>query len=42
VRDPGEATDLSGDKSLMLPMLTALQAKRATLREIYVRPEAPE
>jgi choline-sulfatase len=38
--DPEEAHDLSGNAALMLPMLTAIQQKRATLKEIYVRPEA--
>jgi arylsulfatase A-like enzyme len=39
--DPDEAHDLSDDKARLAPMLEALQAKRATLVEKYVKPDAP-
>ncbi|MGH7297878.1 MAG: sulfatase family protein, partial [Polyangiaceae bacterium] len=39
--DPGEREDLSGDPSKLAPMIDALQAKRATLKEINVRADAP-
>ncbi len=40
-RDPGETDDLSSDADRVRPMLEAFQAKRATLREIDVKPDAP-
>jgi choline-sulfatase len=39
--DPGEHDDLSGDPAKLQPLVEALQAKRATLKEIYVKPDAP-
>jgi arylsulfatase A-like enzyme len=39
--DPGERDDLSGDASKLAPMVEALQAKRATLKEINVKADAP-
>ena len=39
--DPGEREDLSGDPAKMAPMLEALQAKRAALKEINVKADAP-
>jgi arylsulfatase A-like enzyme len=39
--DPGEHEDLSGDAAKLGPMIDALQAKRATLREISVKADAP-
>jgi choline-sulfatase len=38
--DPDESTDLAADASRLDPMVEALAAKRATLREIYVKPDA--
>jgi choline-sulfatase len=38
-RDPGESDDVSGDAARMGPMLDAFAAKRATLREIDVKPD---
>jgi arylsulfatase A-like enzyme len=40
-RDPGESEDLAGDPARLGPMIEALQAKRATLTENYVKPDAP-
>ncbi len=40
-RDPGETQDLAGDLALLGPMVVALQAKRATLKEVSVKPDAP-
>jgi len=40
-KDPFEAEDLASDKSLLAPMIEAFQAKRATLKEIYVKPDEP-
>jgi arylsulfatase A-like enzyme len=40
-KDPGEAADLAGDSAKLSPMIELLQAKRATLKEIYVKPDAP-
>jgi choline-sulfatase len=40
-RDPSESHDLSGDASQLGPMVDLMQAKRATLHEIYVRPDTP-
>lgn len=37
--DPGEEEDLAGDAEKLSPMIRALQTKRATLREIYVKPD---
>ena len=39
--DPGEHVDLSSDPALLAPMIDALQAKRATLKEIPVKADAP-
>jgi choline-sulfatase len=39
--DPGEKEDLSGDPSKLGPMVEALQAKRATLKEVNVKADAP-
>jgi choline-sulfatase len=39
--DPGETRDLAGDPARLGPMVDLLQAKRATLKEIYVKPDAP-
>jgi arylsulfatase A-like enzyme len=39
--DPDEREDLSGDPEKLQPVLEAYQAKRATLKEVYVRPDAP-
>jgi arylsulfatase A-like enzyme len=39
--DPGEREDLAGDAAKVGPMVEALQAKRATLREINVKADAP-
>jgi arylsulfatase A-like enzyme len=39
--DPGETKDLAGDASRLGPMIELLQAKRATLKEIYVKPDTP-
>ncbi len=41
-RDPAESEDLASDATLLGPMLQALQAKRATLREISVAADVPE
>jgi hypothetical protein len=38
-RDPGEKEDLSGDPSLLEPMVQAFQSKRASVKEIYVEPD---
>jgi arylsulfatase A-like enzyme len=40
-RDPGEREDLSGDAARLTPMVDALQAQRALLKEIYVKPDTP-
>jgi arylsulfatase A-like enzyme len=40
-KDPGERDDLSGDAAKLAPMIEALQAKRATLKEIEVRADTP-
>jgi arylsulfatase A-like enzyme len=37
--DPGEREDLAGDPAKLAPMVDLMQAKRATLHEIYVKPE---
>jgi choline-sulfatase len=37
--DPGETRDLAGDPAQLGPMVDLLQTKRATLREIYVKPD---
>jgi arylsulfatase A-like enzyme len=39
--DPGEHDDLSQDAAKLAPMIDALQAKRATLKEITVKADAP-
>lgn len=39
--DPGEHEDLAGDAAQLAPMVQALQAKRATLKEIDVKADAP-
>jgi arylsulfatase A-like enzyme len=39
--DPGEHEDLAGDPSQLSPMVEALQAKRATLKEIDVKADVP-
>jgi arylsulfatase A-like enzyme len=39
--DPDEREDLAGDPARLQPMIEAFQAKRATLKEIYVKPDAP-
>jgi hypothetical protein len=39
--DPGELDDLSSDKARLVPMMGLLDAKRATLREMYVKSDAP-
>jgi arylsulfatase A-like enzyme len=39
--DPEEKEDLSGDKDKLDPIIQAMQQKRATLKEIYVQPDAP-
>ena len=39
--DPGELDDLASDADRLRPMVDALQAKRATLHEIAVKPDAP-
>jgi choline-sulfatase len=39
--DPGEREDLSSDPAKLAPMVDALQAKRATLKEINVKADAP-
>ena len=41
IADPDEREDLSGDPAKLAPMLEALQAKRAQLHEIIVKPDAP-
>jgi arylsulfatase A-like enzyme len=38
-RDPGETRDLAGDPARLGPMIELLQAKRAALKEIYVKPD---
>ena len=40
-KDPGEADDLSTDKARLADMVARFQAKKAQLREIYVKPEEP-
>jgi choline-sulfatase len=40
-QDPREIDDLSGDAARLGPMLDAFGAKRATLKEIDVKPDAP-
>jgi hypothetical protein len=40
-RDAGESNDLSRDPSKLDPMLEAFAAKRATLKEIFVKPDVP-
>jgi choline-sulfatase len=37
--DPGETDDLAGDPAKLAPMVDLMQAKRATLHEIFVKPE---
>ncbi|MDP9150291.1 MAG: sulfatase-like hydrolase/transferase, partial [Myxococcota bacterium] len=39
--DPAEREDLSGDRRKLAPMVEALQAKRATLKEVYVKSDNP-
>jgi hypothetical protein len=39
--DPGEREDLAGDPARLSPMVEALQNKRATLKEINVKADAP-
>jgi arylsulfatase A-like enzyme len=39
--DPGERDDLSGDPTKLAPMIEALQAKRAALKEIEVKADTP-
>jgi choline-sulfatase len=39
--DPGEREDLSSDPTQLAPMIEVLQAKRATLKEIHVKADAP-
>jgi choline-sulfatase len=39
--DPGEHEDLAGDQAELSPMVEALQAKRATLKEIDVKADVP-
>jgi arylsulfatase A-like enzyme len=39
--DPGEREDLAGDPAKLSPMVEALQNKRATLKEINVKADAP-
>jgi choline-sulfatase len=39
--DPGEHDDLSSDSAQLTPMIETLQAKRATLKEIPVKADAP-
>ncbi|MDP9037585.1 MAG: sulfatase-like hydrolase/transferase, partial [Myxococcota bacterium] len=39
--DPAEREDLSGDRRELALMVEALQAKRATLKEVYVKPDNP-
>jgi arylsulfatase A-like enzyme len=39
--DPGEREDLAGDRIKLAPMVEALQAKRATLKEIEVKADTP-
>jgi arylsulfatase A-like enzyme len=36
--DPDEREDLSGDPSRLKPVVLAFQAKRATLKEVYIKP----
>ena len=38
-KDPEERDDLSGDRGKLLPMIDALAAKRATVKERYVPPD---
>jgi choline-sulfatase len=38
-RDPDESEDLSSDAELLGPMVDLMQQKRATLKEIYVKPD---
>ncbi len=40
-RDPGESEDLARDPGKLGPMVDALQAKRAALREVYVKADVP-
>ncbi len=40
-RDPGEEEDLARDPARLAPMVEALQAKRATLHEVSVKPDLP-
>lgn len=40
-KDPGETDDLSGDRAKLDPMVAAFQAKKGTLKEIYVKPDEP-
>jgi arylsulfatase A-like enzyme len=39
--DPGEKEDLSSDKERLAPMVSLFQLKKASLKEIYVKPDAP-
>jgi hypothetical protein len=39
--DPGERDDLASDASKLAPMIEALQAKRASLKEIDVKADVP-
>jgi len=40
-KDPGELDDLASDRGRLGPMMEAMQAKRATLHETFVKPDAP-
>ena len=39
--DSGETRDLAGDSARLAPMVELLQAKRATLKELFVKPDTP-
>jgi arylsulfatase A-like enzyme len=39
--DPEELNDLAGDPSRLRPMIEAMAAKRASLKEILVKPDTP-
>ncbi len=39
--DPSEREDLASDPLKLRPMLEALQAKRATVKEVYAKPDNP-
>ena len=40
-KDPGEADDIASDKSRLGPMVEAFQVKKASLKEIWVKPDEP-